>query len=106
MFQVFATTFFERFYAEFAAIFNDFDITISDREVLALRLIWFLIIITLELFRGKSTYATSLLLLLHHLQVIILDLIFFVLFYHEAQVLDLPFDLLTGRTGLNHNWTF
>ena len=84
MFEVFATTFFEGFYAEFAAIFNDFDITISDREVLALRLIWFLIIKTLELFRGKSTYATSFLLLLHHLKVIFLYLIFFILFYHES----------------------
>ena len=82
--EILAAPLFERFYAQFAAIFNDFYVAISDGEILPLGLIRLFILITLELFRGKSTYATIFLLISHHHQVIFLNLILFVLFDDEA----------------------
>jgi hypothetical protein len=77
--KIFTTALFEWFDTEFSAIFNDFDVAISDGEVLALSLVWLLILITFEFIRGKTTDATVLLLISHHHEVIFLDQILVVL---------------------------
>lgn len=82
--EILATFFLEGLYAQFAAIFDDFDIAISYWEVLALGLIWLLVLITVELVRGKSADATVVLRLLHHHEVVLSNLVLLVLLDHQA----------------------
>ena len=104
LFEILAAFFLEWFYTQFSAVFNDFDIAITNWEVLAFYLIRCLFIITLEFIRGKTADATVLLLLSHHTEIIILYLVLLILFNHQAQVFDLPFDLLTDWASWLDLW--
>jgi len=104
LFQIFATALFKWFNTEFSAIFNDFDVTISDWEVLALGPVWPLILITFEFIRGKTTDATVFLLRSHNNEVIILDQVLFVLLDNQAQVFDLSLNWLVNRAWFYYYW--
>lgn len=84
LFQILATPLLERFDAKFSAIFNDFDVTISNREVLTSSLVGELIFITLELSRGKTTDLSSGLLFLHQLKIVFINVVFFFLLDDQA----------------------
>lgn len=102
--EILAAPLFERFYAQFAAIFNDFYVAITNWEVLASGLVGRLIIITLELVRGKTADLAASLLLPHHVKIILSDLILLVLLDDQAQVLDLPFHLLADLASWLDLW--
>ena len=102
--EVLASSFFERLNAELSAILHDFDVSVADWKVLALHSVRFLILITLKFFRGKSTNATVLFLISHHLQIIFLNLVLLVLLNDKTEVLDLPLNLLSNRSRLNNHW--
>ena len=82
--EILAAPLFERFYAQFAAIFNDFYVAITNRKVLTSGLVGRLIIITLELVRGKTADLAASLLLPHHVKIILSDLVLFVLLDNQA----------------------
>lgn len=65
LFEILATPLFEGFDAKFPTVFNDFNVAISNWEILASRVIRGFIIITLELVRGKSADGTTGFLLPH-----------------------------------------
>ena len=70
LFEVFAAALFEGLYAQFPTILDDFDVSITNWEVLPFHLFGLLVLITLELFCEKSTDATIFLLVSHHPEVI------------------------------------
>ena len=84
MFQILAAPLLERLYAQFAAIFNDFYVAISNWEVRASGLVRRLIIITLELVRGKTADLAASLLLPHHVKIVVCDIVLFVLLNDQA----------------------
>lgn len=104
MFKVFASALLERLYAQFPTVLDDFDITITDWEVLALRGVRLLILELFQFFRGKSTYTAVLFLIAHHLKVVLLYLVLLVLLNDEAEVFDLPFHRLVNRARLDNCW--
>jgi len=77
--QILTTFLLKRFDAELPAVLNDFDIAIANGEVLAFCCVWLLILITVELVRGKTAQASIDLLLSHHDEIILLKLILLVL---------------------------
>jgi len=77
--EVFAATLFEGLYAQLPTVLNDFYVPITDWEVLTLDLLRLLILITLKFFCEKSTDAAIFLLVAHHSEIIVVDLILFIL---------------------------
>ena len=84
LFEILSPTLFERFYAEFSTIFHDFDIAISNWEVLAFCLILILTFITFEFFGGKTTDAAILLLLAVKSDIVFLYHVLIILFDHKT----------------------
>lgn len=105
LFKILSPTLFEGFYAEFPTIFYDFDIAISNWEVLALCFILILTFITFEFFCGKTTDATILLLLAVKSDIVFLYHVLIILFDHKTQVFDLPFSWDGRLTWLDNNWS-
>lgn len=103
MLQIFAPPLLERFYAQLTTVLHNFDVPVADWEVLALHKIWFLVLITVELLRGKSTDAAVLFSMTHHYEVIFLNDIFFVLLNYKPEVFNLTFDLLVNWSWLDDN---